>query len=69
MATEKKTRGWMAPCPHCGETASVSVCLAALDEFHCGECDADFSADEVRVWVAAWGKVLAWIDQAPVCEE
>jgi hypothetical protein len=60
------------PCPKCGE-AEVSIALiitdlTADDACKCCECDAEFSLDDVRQFIARWGRVLAWIDQAPIVE-
>jgi hypothetical protein len=53
-------------CPCCGAQGGITVHLGSLDEFHCGECDADFDAETVRNLIARWTRVLAWIDLAPV---
>jgi hypothetical protein len=70
----KARKAILPPCPMCGEeTASVLLRLANLDEsdceFQCVECDAEFSADHVRILIAKWSKLLAWIDAAPSMED
>lgn len=62
----KTTRGFKAPCIKCGEEATVRLDLSDLDAFTCSSCDAEFTADDVRAFVAEWAKVLSWIDSAPV---
>ncbi len=34
----------------------------------CGECNAEYSLDEVRDTLASWSKLLAWCDHAPELE-
>ena len=56
-------------CPQCGEArASIDVRLADPYEFHCNECDNDFTASYVRTMiesVARWPKVLKWLATMP----
>ncbi len=60
-------RGLMLPCPHCGDAAAtITFVLAAGDRFYCADHDGDFSANDVREFIAKWTAVLAWIDQMPM---
>lgn len=65
-ATDTPARGFQGlRCVLCGAEATISLDLDDLDTFHCPECSEDFTADDVRAQIEAWGKVLAWIDSAP----
>jgi hypothetical protein len=56
-------------CIKCGDDSNtVRVSLADTSEFVC-DCGAEFTAEDVRQFLAAWQKVLAWIDLAPAIEE
>lgn len=58
--------GLLLPCPRCGQAeASVTLYLADLDTLECGDCGEEFTLDEVRALVERWGRIIAWIDQAP----
>lgn len=59
------TRGFKVPCLHCGEKETVRVSLDNLSAFTCVDCDAEFTADDVRAAIDDWSAVLAWIDTAP----
>lgn len=66
-------RGFGAlPCPACGAAeASISIDLDDLtgdEACVCGECSNHFCLDHVRDIIAKWGKILQWIDSAPVME-
>lgn len=68
--TADRNRGLALPCPCCGESeASISLDLFddpfASDTLHCQECEADFSAQQVRDLVRRWAPVLAWLDAMP----
>jgi transcription elongation factor Elf1 len=67
MATATTTsRGLTLPCPCCGQAeSSVALSLADGETFQCKECDAEFTADDVRAFIAKWSLVLAWIDTMP----
>lgn len=56
-------------CPLCGEQeAVITVNLASPTEFHCGECDGDFSIDEVEALIdgaASWKKTIGWLLKMP----
>jgi hypothetical protein len=52
-------------CPVCGQEATVSLDLDDLQTFRCGECDDTFSADDVRIMIADWKRVLDWIALSP----
>ena len=43
----------------------VQVSLVDTSRFHCGECDEDFTAADVKHHLAQWSAVLAWCAQAP----
>ena len=59
-------RGLQLPCPCCGEAnANVSLHLDDCETFTCRECDAEFTTEDVKQFIARWQPVLAWIDQAP----
>lgn len=62
------TRGFAVPCLHCGEAGYVRVSLDDVSQFSCGNCDADYTADDVRSTLATWTKLLAWLDSAPPVE-
>lgn len=65
--------GFQLPCPACGtRDAHFSVRLAGLDgddALYCGECECEFSIDEMRERVremqARWQPVLSWLSIAP----
>jgi transcription elongation factor Elf1 len=60
------TRGVTLPCPKCGEeSASITFNLADGETFVCGDCEADFTADDVRNLITKWQKVLTWVDALP----
>jgi len=56
-------------CLHCAEEETVRVDVHDVLTFHCGSCDAEFTADDVRAELARWGKLLAWLDSAPSIED
>ena len=60
-------------CPLCGNAeANISIDLANLtadDACKCPECGETFSLDTVRESIAAWQRVLTWIDTAPAINE
>lgn len=65
-ATVVTRRGFgQLPCPCCGADSAVRVTLDELDVFACGECDEEFSPEDVRRFIGRWTAVLAWIDTAP----
>jgi uncharacterized protein (DUF983 family) len=64
----KATRGFNCLCPRCGDEG-VRVALWDVDNLFCVECDAEFTLDDVRALVTAWGPVIRWLDTAPVMEE
>ena len=69
MATETKTtKGFDVACIRCGETGCIRLDLSDVEQFACGSCDSEFTADDIREHVKAWAKVLAWIDTAPVID-
>lgn len=64
------TRGFSElPCPKCGEQDAITVNLYDVEDLHCSECDTDFSLQEIRELLAAWGPVVKWLDTAPVRED
>lgn len=69
----RPARGFGAlPCPKCNEVGMVSINLDNLDgddACQCRECDETFSLSLIRDILDRWGKVVAWIDSAPVVEE
>jgi len=56
------------PCPLCGSTdASISLVLTDGD-FHCHQCEANFTQDDVRSLIAGakrWERVLKWCHEMP----
>jgi hypothetical protein len=53
-------------CPLCGNAdATLRLYLDDCETVTCSECEEEFSLDVVRELVAAWTKVLAWVDAAP----
>ncbi len=65
MAEQVKSGIGTLPCPYCGEQgASIDLHLTDLT-FTCGDCEVDFTVQEVRSILAQWAAVLAWIDLAP----
>lgn len=64
-------KGWgTLPCPCCGEQqASITLDLTDCESFHCADCDADFSAADVRVFLQRWTQVLWWLDSAAAVRE
>jgi uncharacterized protein (DUF983 family) len=69
MASETKvTRGFSCPCPKCGDD-TVTVQLADVSQLHCTGCEEDLDLDDIRALVEGWGRVLAWLDTAPVYGE
>jgi hypothetical protein len=65
MSQTNTTPGTILPCIFCGEPeASINLCLSDAS-FTCRECDAEFTADDVRERFAKWQKLLAWVEQMP----
>lgn len=65
-------RGMTLPCPCCGEVgATIDVNLAAdpfaegSDALHCQDCDSNFDAGHVRLFIQRWSRVLAWLESMP----
>jgi hypothetical protein len=57
-------------CPLCGSDSDTQTLeLDNLDTFLCAGCDEDYTADDLRQAIAAWQRVLAWIDAAPAIED
>ncbi len=66
---ETQRRGFPSlTCVLCGEADCVRLDLSDLDTFTCTSCEADFTLDEVREHLAAWGRVVVWIESAPAVE-
>lgn len=51
-------------CLECGEKDTVRVNLEDMG-FVCSSCDAEFTARDVRSMMAAWTRVLDWVEMAP----
>lgn len=55
------------------EDAIVKLHLDGTNEFECNECGEMFTCGEVRekldAMVNGWGRVLKWVETAPVSEE
>lgn len=61
-----ESKGCLLPCPHCGETdASITLNLADGESFTCLECENDFTAADVRSFIARWTRLLTWLDGMP----
>lgn len=56
-------------CPLCGSDDVQTISLDDLETCHCAGCEEDYTLDDVRQLVAAWGKVLAWVESAPMIAE
>jgi hypothetical protein len=56
------------PCPKCGQDTNIKMYLDDLHTFACPECDDEFTADDVRQFLAKWSRVLSWLDSAPAAE-
>lgn len=58
--------GVVLPCPCCGEPqATIQVNLAAPDEFHCCECEGEFTREDIDNFVRKWSKIVGWLDTMP----
>jgi transposase-like protein len=56
-------------CPLCGTTDDVQTLdLDDLQTFRCAGCDEQYTTDDVRELLAAWQRVLTWIDAAPIAD-
>ena len=63
---ETAERGQTLPCPCCGEeNATITLNLADAESLVCQDCEADFTVDQVRAFIAKWGRLLAWIETMP----
>jgi hypothetical protein len=60
-------------CPNCASADdTITVQLEDLGVFCCAGCENEFTADQVREFLAVadrWRAVLAWIEQAPVLSQ
>jgi hypothetical protein len=59
------------PCPKCGAEATVSLDLDDMEgdeACRCNECDTTFGLADVRRFISAWQRVLAWVELAPALE-
>jgi uncharacterized protein (DUF983 family) len=64
-AAQETRRGFPGlRCPACGEQDTVRVGLADM-HLACRSCDHEFRAQDVRDTIAAWARVLDWIEAAP----
>jgi hypothetical protein len=52
-------------CPLCGSDDVQSLDLDDLTTFRCAGCEESYSAGDVRELMAAWQRVLTWIEAAP----
>lgn len=52
------------PCIKCGENSCLALDLDDLTTFHCRECAAEFTRENVEATMAIWGLCLIWIDSA-----
>jgi hypothetical protein len=48
--------------------AVISLDLDDCHTLRCGACDDTFTLEDVREHVAAWQRVIAWVDAAPLAE-
>jgi len=67
MAAEANgVTGIQVPCPMCGEAdANVSLYLWEGNQFHCEECDNEFSLEQITELINRWQPVLAWLAKMP----
>jgi transcription elongation factor Elf1 len=64
--TPTPKRGFLLPCPCCGEEAAgISLNLGDGETFTCGECETEFTTEHIRDFIAKWTKILAWVDAMP----
>ena len=69
LACTPATRGFPGlRCPFCGQEDNITLNLADVKTFTCGECDEEFTGDDVLEILERWQKVLAWVDLAPATE-
>jgi hypothetical protein len=54
------------PCLKCGETCRIALDLDDLATFRCGECDEEFTLEDVRTLLVAWQPVLDWLSRPPM---
>lgn len=67
--TKPQKRGFPGLCClNCGEEDSIRINAADMLAV-CPECDAEFTADDIREKMAAWARLADWLDSAPVVEE
>jgi transposase-like protein len=52
-------------CLLCGETSVIRLDLDDVSRFICGECEGEFTCEDVKTMLDDWRKVLAWIALAP----
>lgn len=69
MTQPTTDRGVKAPCPNPGcQGENVKLRLGDMT-FECPDCDGEWNLDVLRAMLGAWGKVLAWCEQAPLEEK
>ncbi len=67
--SEPVRRGFSLPCPMCGEaSALIRVNLSDVNDLHCSACDNDFTLEDVRRFIAQWGKAISWLESCPALE-
>jgi len=61
-------RGFDAPCLKCGEP-NVYIDLDDVTEFHCGNCESEYTVTDVVALMSNWRRVLEWISLAPMATD
>lgn len=70
MATVTEVRrGFACQCPLCGEADVLRLDLSDCRTLTCGSCDGSLTVDELREIMAAWTRLLRWVDSAPERED
>jgi hypothetical protein len=65
MPFKRIIRGFVLPCIRCGERGYVSVELHDVTAFTCGDCDGEFTIEDVQAILDEWGPVRSWLESAP----
>lgn len=52
------------PCIKCGDCGCVTISVES-PTCVCSNCDAEYGADEIRTVIAAWSRLLPWLEAHP----